>query len=243
METIVNFFPNLIDLIVGILKSYFVDIFELVRQIRSEKKCFSLALKRTMDLALSFIGLIFFSPIILGAGAMIKFNSKGPMFHRQERLGKAGKLFTIYKIRTMTQDAELYTGPVWAKKDDPRIVKGGRFMRVSHIDELPQLFNVLKGDMSLVGPRPERPQIVDRFKGLIPNYSERLRIKPGITGYAQIRHKYDESLNDVTKKLKYELFYIKKVCIIVDLKILLGTAQKILMQRHGYEPGSREAYV
>ena len=95
METIVNFFPNLIDLIVGILKSYFVDIFELVRQIRSEKKCFSLALKRTMDLALSFIGLIFFSPIILGAGAMIKFNSKGPMFHRQERLGKAGQLFTI----------------------------------------------------------------------------------------------------------------------------------------------------
>jgi len=243
MQAIINFFPNLIDLIVGILRSYFVDIFELAREIRLERKCLSLLLKRTIDLTFSFAGLIFFLPIILAAGAVVKLNSKGPMFYAQDRVGKNGRLFTIYKIRSMAQDAESKTGPVWAKRDDPRIVNGCHFMRQYHIDELPQLFNVLKGEMSLVGPRPERPEIMERFKHLIPNYDERLRIKPGITGYAQIRHKYDESFKDVSRKLRYELFYIKKVCLIVDLSILLGTAQQILMQRDEYGPKRKAVYA
>ncbi len=218
-----NFFLNLTSTIFTIFKSYFIDLLELARQRKSQRKCFSLVLKRTMDLVISFIGLIFFGPIILIAGMIIKFNSLGPVFYKQERVGKNGKVFIMYKLRTMIKDAEQETGPIWAKRDDPRITRAGRLLRRYHIDEFHQLFNVLKGEMSLVGPRPERPQIIERFNHHFPNYNKKLDVKPGITGYAQIRYKYDETLRDVKMKLKYELFYIQRMCLFLDLKILFVT--------------------
>jgi lipopolysaccharide/colanic/teichoic acid biosynthesis glycosyltransferase len=190
--------------------------------------------KRTLDLVISFIGLIFFGPIILLVGMFIKFNSPGPVFYKQERVGKNSKTFLMYKLRTMIKDAEAKTGPVWAKRNDSRITGMGYFLRRSHIDELPQLFNVLKGEMSLVGPRPERPEIIEKFNHLIPNYEKKLSIKPGITGYAQIRHKYDETLRDVKTKLKYELFYIQRMCLMLDLKILLVTILVLVIGKDDY---------
>jgi len=229
-----NFFLNLTSTIFTIFRSYFTDLLELAMQRKLQRKCLSLVLKRTMDLVISFVGLIFFGPIILIAGMIIKFNSPGPIFYTQERVGKNGKVFIMYKLRTMIKDAEQETGPIWAKRNDPRITSGGRLLRRYHIDELPQLFNVLKGQMSLVGPRPERPQIIERFNHHFPNYEKKLSIKPGITGYAQIRYKYDETLRDVKMKLKYELFYIQRMCLFLDLKILLATAAILVTGKDDY---------
>ena len=234
MKIIKNLFLNLVNTIFNIWKSYLVDILELTRERIKKRKCISLVLKRTMDLIASFIGLIFFGPVILITGMIIKFNSSGPIFYKQRRVGKNGKIFIIYKIRTMIENAESETGPVWAKKSDPRVVKGGWFLRKYHIDELPQLFNVLKGEMSFVGPRPERPEIIERFNHHIPNYDKKLSVKQGITGYAQIRHKYDETIKDVKMKLRYEIFYIERMCLIVDIRILLITLWVVLMGKDEY---------
>jgi lipopolysaccharide/colanic/teichoic acid biosynthesis glycosyltransferase len=154
---------------------------------------------------------------------VIKKVSPGPVFFKQNRVGKDGKLFTIYKLRTMKLNAEKETGTVWAKEDDPRLIKGGKLIRKAHIDELPQLVNVLRGDMSLIGPRPERPEIVKDLKEVVPEYEKRFCVKPGITGLAQVWHKYDETIQDVKKKIKYDLLYIRKMCLLVDLRILLQT--------------------
>ena len=132
-------------------------------------------------------------------------------------------MFDIYKIRTMRVDAEKYTGPVWAKEDDPRLIKFGKIIRKLHIDELPQLYNVVKGDMSIVGPRPERPVFVEKLCEEILDYKKRIKVRPGITGLAQVRHKYDETIADVRKKVKYDLLYIREMCFMVDLRILLRT--------------------
>ena len=131
----------------------------------------------------------------------------------------------------MRIDAEKYTGPVWAKEDDPRLIKFGKIIRKIHIDELPQLFNVLIGDMSIVGPRPERPELVGKLKRAIPEYEKRLRVKPGITGLAQVWHKYDETIQDVKKKIKYDLLYIREMCLMVDLRILARTFFVVLIGR------------
>ncbi len=229
-----NFFLNLASTIFTIFKSYFTDLAELARNTKTQKKCFFLTLKRTMDLIASFVGLIFFGPVILLVGMIIKFNSPGPVFYKQERVGKNGKIFIMYKLRTMIKDAESLTGPTWAKRNDPRITRVGRLLRRYHIDELPQLFNVLKGEMSLVGPRPERPQIIERFNHHFPNYNKKLDVKPGITGYAQIRYKYDETLKDVKLKLKYELFYIQRMCLFLDLKVLLATLAVLVTGKDDY---------
>jgi len=196
-----------------------------------------------MDLFFSFFGLAVFAPVIFLAAIMIKINSTGPIIYRQERAGKNGRVFTMYKIRTMIEDAEEGTGPVWAKKADVRIVRGGDFLRKYHIDELPQLFNVLKGDMSLVGPRPERPEIVEHLYRVIPNYYKKMAVKPGITGYAQIRHKYDETIKDVVRKLRYELFYIDKACCTIDIRILLDTIALILSGRDQYYKRGKLAHA
>lgn len=179
--------------------------------------------KRYTDLLLSVLGLTIASPILLLSAIMIKTTSKGPVIYKQERVGKGGAIFNIYKLRTMCVDAEKETGAVWAKKNDTRITPIGRILRKCHIDEIPQFFNVIKGQMSIVGPRPERPEMVRDLKILILDYEKRLQVKPGITGLAQVKHKYDETIADVKKKIKYDLLYIKKMCWLVEIRILAQT--------------------
>lgn len=179
--------------------------------------------KRFFDILVGAAGFVATSPIILFTAIVIKIVSPGPVFFKQQRVGRYGELFDIYKMRTMKIDAEKETGPVWAKEDDPRLIKFGKLIRKMHIDEIPQLFNVLKGEMSIVGPRPERPVFVTKLSKEIKDYRKRCNVKPGITGLAQVWHKYDETIEDVKKKVKYDLLYIRKMCLMVDLRILLRT--------------------
>jgi len=185
-------------------------------------------IKRFMDVVLSIIGLGITSPILMFAAILIKLDSPGPIVYRQTRLGKNGKIFNILKLRSMMQDAEKNTGAVWAKKNDSRVTAVGRMLRNSRIDEIPQLINVLRGEMSIVGPRPERPEIVRDFKNLIHDYDKRLLVKPGITGLAQVALNYDETIEDVKKKVKCDLLYIRKKCLLTDLSILTRTFGVVL---------------
>jgi len=207
------------------------DLARLARRLlppNAEKKsfryeCFKVLFDYMGGVALTVVML----PVTALLAAIVKMTSEGPAFYKQTRVGKDGKLFDIIKLRTMYVDAEARTGPVWCKDNDPRVTPFGRFLRRTHLDELPQLFNVLKGEMSLVGPRPERPHFVEKLKKEIPHYEDRLRVKPGITGLAQVRHKYDETIEDVKRKVAYDLLYIRRMCLMVDLLILLLTTRKI----------------
>ncbi len=183
--------------------------------------------KEAVDRIAALMGLLIFSPVLLILGLLIKLTSRGPVLFTQQRVGKDGKSFNIIKLRTMVFDAEQHTGPIWATANDPRITRLGRFLRMTHLDEVPQLINVIRGEMSIVGPRPERPMFVDRFRDQIPNYCERLRVKPGITGLAQVCHKYDETVKDVKYKLAYDLLYIQKMCLMVDIAILFMTFRRL----------------
>jgi exopolysaccharide biosynthesis polyprenyl glycosylphosphotransferase len=185
-------------------------------------------IKRIGDIAGAFIGLVLTAPLMLAAAVLVKVTSPGPIFYSQIRVGKDGKTFRMYKFRTMKVDAEQQTGPVWAQKNDHRLTTGGGIMRKMRIDELPQFINVIKGDMSLIGPRPERPCFVEKLKTQIPNYEKRLSVKPGITGLAQVRNRYDENITDVRRKVKYDLFYIRKMNIWNDLKIILSTLRVVV---------------
>jgi exopolysaccharide biosynthesis polyprenyl glycosylphosphotransferase len=167
--------------------------------------------------------LIVLSPLMLVLTAAVRLTSNGPAVYRQERVGRDDRPFTMYKFRTMVENAESESGPVWAVDDDPRITPLGRFMRKTRLDELPQFFNVLRGDMSLVGPRPERPFFVERFKKEIPLYGRRLRVRPGITGWAQVKWKYDSTFDDVVEKTKFDLFYVENLSLRMDFKILINT--------------------
>jgi lipopolysaccharide/colanic/teichoic acid biosynthesis glycosyltransferase len=162
---------------------------------------------------------------------LIKLDSQGPVFHRQERVGQNGKLFTILKFRSMRKDAERDTGPVWAKRQDSRVTRIGKYLRRTRLDELPQLFNVLKGDMGLVGPRPERPQFVTELSSKIPFYHLRHSVKPGVTGWAQINYRYGNTVEDSIEKLQYDLFYIKNLSLALDLLILLNTVKTVLVRQ------------
>jgi len=180
-------------------------------------------IKRILDSVAAVVGIVLLSPLFLFATILIKLTSKGPILFKQVRVGKDGELFEIYKFRTMRVDAEKETGPVWAAQNDNRLIPVGKFLRKAHIDEIPQFFNILKGEMSLIGPRPERPVFVKQFKKEITGYEKRLAVKPGITGLAQVWHKYDETIEDVKKKIRYDLLYIKKYCLWTDVRILLRT--------------------
>jgi len=187
-------------------------------------------IKRFYDLVFAFIiGLIIllFIPLISG---FIKLSSRGPVFYRQQRVGQNGKVFEIIKFRTMKADAEKETGAVWAQENDPRITKLGRLFRKTRIDELPQIWNILKGEMSFVGPRAERPEFHQKLKEAIPFYEERYIIKPGLTGWAQIGYPYGSSVNDTAQKLQYDLYYIKNRSLILDLGIVLKTINIALRQ-------------
>ncbi len=179
--------------------------------------------KRCFDIIASALGLVAAAPFIALTAVVIKVVSPGPILFKQARVGAGGQIFDIYKLRTMKVDAEKETGPVWAKENDPRLIKFGKAIRKAHLDELPQLYNVLKGNMSIVGPRPERPVFVEKLSCEIKDYRKRYNVKPGITGLAQVWHKYDETIQDVKKKIKYDLLYIRKMCLLVDLRILFRT--------------------
>ncbi len=186
-------------------------------------------LKRFLDILTSSTILALFSPAWLLVSLMIKFDSRGPVIYRQRRIGLHGKPFTLYKFRSMIHNAEKMTGPVWAKRNDRRITRVGRLIRKLGIDEIPNLVNVLRGDMSLIGPRPERPYFVNQFRHRIHYYTQRLDVRPGITGLAQIYHKYDETIEDVRKKLEFDLYYISNYSAFMDLKIALMTLYIITM--------------
>lgn len=184
--------------------------------------------KRLIDLFVSGTVLFALLPLWLTVGALVRLTSQGSAIYRQTRTGQDGRAFTMYKFRTMVDGAENETGPVWAQKRDARVTGVGRWLRRLRLDEIPQLWNVLKGDMSLVGPRPERPFFVEQHVEAIPLYSRRHRVKPGITGLAQVKWRYDEDLEDVRQKLKYDLFYIENMSLRMDFKILLQTIRTAL---------------
>ena len=186
------------------------------------------AFKRGVDIALSCIGLLLTLPFFPLIAVAIKLDSPGPVFFKQERFGSWEKRFMLIKFRTMRQDAEKGTGAVWAEKNDPRITKLGRFFRGSRIDEIPQLINVLTGSMSFVGPRPERPEFVEKLKQVIPYYSQRHFIKPGLTGWAQVRYPYGASVEDAVEKLRYDLYYIKNTGPFLDTLIFFETIKVVL---------------
>ena len=189
--------------------------------------------KRIFDVLLAVCWLVLSLPIALLVALAIRLESKGPVFFRQVRIGEKEKKFMLYKFRTMREDAESATGAVWAQKDDPRVTRLGKYLRKFRLDEIPQLYNVLVGDMSFIGPRPERPEFVEKLKEAIPYYSERHCVKPGITGWAQIKYPYGASVEDSTEKLRYDLYYIKNTSMPLDLLILLETSKVILFGRGG----------
>jgi sugar transferase (PEP-CTERM system associated) len=186
--------------------------------------------KRASEFVLSLIGLILLSPVILVLSLLIKIDSRGPVFYKQERVGERGKIFKPIKFRSMVEDAEV-NGPVWAEQNDKRITRVGRWMRKWRLDEIPQMFNVLKGDMSFVGPRPERPFFVEKLREQIPFYDQRLSVRPGVTGWAQIKYPYGANNKDALEKLKYDLYYIKNLSLLYDLIVIFETIKVVLFRK------------
>jgi lipopolysaccharide/colanic/teichoic acid biosynthesis glycosyltransferase len=186
-----------------------------------------------MDVALSCAAFPFLVPVWLVIGLLIKLDSRGPVLFRQIRIGQGGRPFVLYKLRSMIDGAEDGTGPVWATNPDPRATRIGRIMRRFGLDETMQVINVLRGDMSLVGPRPERPYFVERLRHQVPHYEQRLAARPGITGWAQIHtdHKYDVSLDDVKTKVQYDIAYIRRWTLWLDLRILAWTLVALFQVR------------
>ncbi len=187
-----------------------------------------LPVKSLLDFTLGFILLIVLSPVILLCAALVKLTSKGPAFYTQTRVGKDGRLFKIIKLRSMYQDAEVGTGAVWSTGNDSRITPIGRILRATHLDEFPQLINVVIGDMSLVGPRPERPEFVRGFEMQIDNYAARLLVRPGITGIAQLRLPADTDIRSVCQKLEFDLYYVRHVGPWLDLVAMIATGVQLV---------------
>jgi lipopolysaccharide/colanic/teichoic acid biosynthesis glycosyltransferase len=184
--------------------------------------------KRPVDFLLSLVLLLVAAPVMGLCVLLVRLTSRGPGLYRQTRVGLNGRVYLIFKIRTMYHNCEGRGGARWSPVGDPRVMPLGRFLRKTHLDELPQLWNVLKGEMSLVGPRPERPEFIPTLAQAIPRYRERLNVRPGVTGLAQVQLPPDTSLNDVRRKLAYDLFYSRQVGLWLDLRLLLATAGKVL---------------
>lgn len=209
-------------------------------------------LSRVVNISIATLALIVLSPALLVIAVAIAVTSSGPIVYRQTRTGLdrrwrtarlvddrrqedfGGRVFTILKFRTMEEDAERESGAVWASESDPRVTRVGRFMRRLRIDELPQFWNVLRGDMNVVGPRPERPTIVVRLREEIPEYQWRHRVKPGITGLAQVNQSYDASISDVRGKLRWDMEYIRRQSLALDLRIMIATVPAVLMRVRGW---------
>ena len=220
--------PSLMDVISGHLKTHQLFGVPLMVLLQDHMPAWEAQIKRVLDMlaALTVLGLG--APLWLMLAAAIRLGSKGPAIYQQERAGQYGKVFTVYKFRSMYEDAEQISGPQWAQEKDPRITPIGGFLRKSRLDEIPQFINVLKGEMSLVGPRPERPFFIEQLKRDIPWYVRRLKMKPGITGWAQVKHKYDASIEDVKQKVIYDLYYFENMSIALDMKIILRSVIVVL---------------
>jgi len=219
-----------------------------------EPRARSEALNRAVNSTLGFVALVLVSPLLFFIALAVKLSSRGPVFYTQTRVGLdrrwargatpepahkrahdlGGRVFLIYKFRTMCVNAEHLSGAVWAAREDPRVTVVGRWLRAYRLDELPQLFNVLKGDMNIVGPRPERPSIFTELRKSIPQYEARQRVRPGITGLAQVSRQYDQCLDDVRKKLHYDLEYLRHQSLLEDFRIMLKTLPVVLFKRGGW---------
>jgi exopolysaccharide biosynthesis polyprenyl glycosylphosphotransferase len=215
--------PDMYDIISGQARTnqlYGVPLIEIMPRIMQP---WEESAKRVVDITVSLLVLIVSAPLWMVIGIAIKLDSPGPIVYSQERVGKNEKLFKMHKFRSMRADAETASGPVWAPKNDTRVTTIGKFLRKTRLDEIPQFVNVLDGEMSLVGPRPERPFFVEKLAKEIPLYKRRLTVRPGITGWAQIKQGYDTSIDDVRSKVRYDLFYIENMSFRMDIKILLTT--------------------
>ncbi|HEY6906729.1 MAG TPA: sugar transferase, partial [Ignavibacteriaceae bacterium] len=226
--------PDLYEILSGQARTsqiYGIPLIDIMPQLMPE---WEKRLKRLLDVVISFLILTLSLPVALIAAIAVKLDSKGPVFFTQERCGMNGEVFRMIKFRSMYINAEELTGPVWSAKDDPRITHVGKILRKLRIDEIPQMVNVLKGEMSMVGPRPERPFFVEKLAGEIPYYKRRLKVRPGITGWAQVKHKYDENIEDVKVKLRYDLFYIENMSLRMDFKIIFRTIFVVLFGKGHY---------
>lgn len=222
--------PDMYEIVSGMARTnqiYGVPLIEVMPDIMSPAGKLT---KRIIDVAISAITLIVLSPVLVIVAFVIKVTSQGPVLYKQERVGRKGQVFVMYKFRSMIMNSEEY-GPEWAGENDPRITKTGKLLRKLYIDEIPQMINVLKNEMSLIGPRPERPYFVEQLKKEIPYYYKRLSVKPGITGWAQIKHKYDSSLEDVKTKVQYDFYYIENMSLKLDFKIMINTVIVILLMK------------
>jgi len=186
------------------------------------------SIKSWLDMALASVMLLISAPIIVFCLLLVRLSSPGPWIYRQKRLGLGGKVFTIYKIRTMYQDSERDGVAIWSPPGDRRVTPIGRLLRLSHLDELPQLINVLKGEMSLVGPRPERPEFLDQLERALPDYRQRLTVRPGLTGLAQVQQPPDTDLSSVSRKLNFDLCYVEQMSLWLDVRVMFGTVLKCL---------------
>lgn len=220
--------PDLYDIISGQARTSQIYGFPLIDIMPELMPNWEKALKRVMDIVVSIIIILLSLPITIITSIAIKFESKGPIFYKQERVGLQGRPIKIVKFRSMVNDAEKKSGPVWASQNDPRVTKVGAFIRKVRIDEIPQMINVLSGEMSLVGPRPERAFFVEKLSQEIPLYKRRLSVRPGVTGWAQVKHKYDETIEDVKTKLRYDLYYIENMSLRMDINILIRTVFVVL---------------
>ncbi|MEX2222016.1 MAG: TIGR03013 family XrtA/PEP-CTERM system glycosyltransferase [Candidatus Rokuibacteriota bacterium] len=212
-------------LVTAVLPSWLIFSDGFVKTPRTE------IVKRLFDVTASLTGLILSFPVMILVGLAIMLESRGPILYRQPRLGQNGCIFILNKFRSMRADAERETGPVWSAQRDPRITRVGAILRRTRLDELPQLFNVLVGHMSFIGPRPERPEFVAELQQKIPYYMERLAVKPGVTGWAQVKYQYGSTVEDAVEKLQYDLYYIKNLSLFLDLLIVLNTVQVVLFAR------------
>ena len=215
--------PSLMDVITGHFKTHQIFGVPLMVLLQDHMPAWEAQIKRLMDITVSAVVLLLGAPLWLAVAVIIRVTSEGPAVYKQVRVGRNGRNYTMLKFRSMYTDAEKRSGPQWATENDPRITPVGRFIRKTRLDEIPQFLNVLKGEMSLVGPRPERPHFVEILKKEIPWYVRRIKMKPGITGWAQVKHKYDESIEDVKQKVLYDLYYFENMSIVLDLKIILRT--------------------
>jgi exopolysaccharide biosynthesis polyprenyl glycosylphosphotransferase len=230
-QIIVKIVPDLYDVLTGMVKTmpqYSMPLIEISTQLLRPWEAF---LKRLMDIVVSIITLVVGLPLWILVAILIKLDSKGPIFYKQERVGKNGKIFTCYKFRSMVVDAEK-SGPQITILNDPRVTRVGYFLRKTHIDEVPQFWNVLKGEMSIVGPRPERPVFIEQFSKIQPLFKRRLVVRPGLTGWNQVNSpNFDASIETINNRLKEDFYYIENMSLKLDLEIILRTIYLVIRGR------------
>lgn len=223
----IKIIPDMLDIMSGHVKMSAIYGAPLMEVNREVMPYWQQAVKRMFDVVFSFFAIVLLSPFLMVIAALVKFSSKGPILYQQERIGKHGKPFYILKFRSMYTDAE-YSGPQLAQEDDPRITPLGKVMRKWRIDELPQFINVLKGEMSLVGPRPERQYFIDKITEVAPNYKHLHKVRPGVTSWGQVKYGYASDVDQMVRRLKYDMLYLGNMSLFVDLKILIYTALTLI---------------